>query len=41
LLIEYFREHKELPSRADGNWRITPESALAVLEQELRGPMRR
>jgi len=35
LMIEYFIEHRRLPAKPDGNWRIVPAGALKVLEQEV------
>jgi 2',3'-cyclic-nucleotide 2'-phosphodiesterase/3'-nucleotidase len=34
LIVEYFADHKTLPARADGNWRVLPPGALKVLEKE-------
>jgi 2',3'-cyclic-nucleotide 2'-phosphodiesterase/3'-nucleotidase len=34
LVIRYYIEHKELPTRPDGNWRIVPENARKTLEKE-------
>lgn len=34
LMIEYFIEHRKLPERPDGNWRVVPPAALATLERE-------
>jgi 2',3'-cyclic-nucleotide 2'-phosphodiesterase/3'-nucleotidase len=34
LVIRYYIEHKELPTKPDGNWRIVPESARKTLEKE-------
>jgi len=31
LMVAYYTERGELPSAADGNWRLIPESALQVL----------
>ncbi|MBL8231166.1 MAG: 5'-nucleotidase C-terminal domain-containing protein [Bryobacterales bacterium] len=36
LIIEYYTERKKLPAKADGNWRIIPESARKLLETESR-----
>jgi 2',3'-cyclic-nucleotide 2'-phosphodiesterase (5'-nucleotidase family) len=33
LIIDYYSEHGELPTRADGNWRVTPPEALRTLER--------
>lgn len=41
LLIDYFKTRKMLPEKPDGNWRIEPAAARAVLERELAGPVRR
>ena len=41
LLIDYFKARKTLPAQPDGNWRIEPAAARAVLEKELAGPVRR
>jgi 2',3'-cyclic-nucleotide 2'-phosphodiesterase/3'-nucleotidase len=37
LMIEYFSEHKTIPSKAAGNWKIVPPSAAQELVQEVRG----
>jgi 2',3'-cyclic-nucleotide 2'-phosphodiesterase/3'-nucleotidase len=37
LMIEYFSEHKTVPSKAVGNWKIVPPSAAAELVREVRG----
>jgi 2',3'-cyclic-nucleotide 2'-phosphodiesterase/3'-nucleotidase len=34
LVIRYYIEHKELPTKPDGNWRIVPENARKTLERE-------
>jgi len=34
LVIQYYIEHKELPSAASGNWRIVPEAARNELREE-------
>ena len=34
LVIRYYIEHKELPAKPDGNWRIVPETARKTLEKE-------
>jgi 2',3'-cyclic-nucleotide 2'-phosphodiesterase/3'-nucleotidase len=34
LVIRYYSEHKELPAKPDGNWRIVPETARKTLEKE-------
>jgi len=34
LVIRYYIEHKELPAKPVGNWRIVPETALRTLEKE-------
>lgn len=34
LMIRYYIEHKELPAKANGNWRIIPEAAQKELEKE-------
>ncbi len=34
LIIQYFIEHKQLPTQADGNWRIVPEAARKRLADE-------
>jgi 2',3'-cyclic-nucleotide 2'-phosphodiesterase/3'-nucleotidase len=35
LVIRYYIEHKELPTKPDGNWRIVPEAARKELEKEV------
>ena len=35
LIIRYYSEH-ELPTAADGNWRVVPESAHSTLMREVR-----
>ncbi len=35
LVIRYYIEHRELPSKPDNNWRIIPESARKTLEKEV------
>jgi len=37
LIVEYYIERQKLPERASGNWRIVPEAARKLLEQEVRG----
>ncbi len=37
LMIEYFRERKELPAKPDGNWRIVPPAAQKVVASEAGG----
>jgi 2',3'-cyclic-nucleotide 2'-phosphodiesterase / 3'-nucleotidase len=34
LVIQYYSEHKTLPSHPDNNWRVVPEAALRTLERE-------
>ena len=34
LVIRYYIEHKELPAKPDGNWRIVPETAWRTLTKE-------
>lgn len=34
LMVEYYTERKQLPSKADGNWRIEPEAAREVSRRE-------
>jgi len=34
LVIRYYIEHKELPVKSDGNWRIVPEAAQKTLARE-------
>lgn len=34
LVIRYYIEHKELPTKPDGNWRIVPDVARKTLEKE-------
>jgi 2',3'-cyclic-nucleotide 2'-phosphodiesterase/3'-nucleotidase len=36
LIISYYTDHKILPAKADGNWRIVPESARNRLLEEAR-----
>ncbi len=36
LIIDYFSARKRLTSRADGNWRVVPEAAQRLLDQEAR-----
>ncbi len=38
MIIEYYSEHKHLPSKPDNNWRIVPDSARKVLEAEAASP---
>lgn len=38
LIVEYYSEHKQLPTKPDGNWRIVPEAARRVLEKEAGAP---
>jgi 2',3'-cyclic-nucleotide 2'-phosphodiesterase/3'-nucleotidase len=35
LVIRYYIEHKELPAKPDGNWRIIPVAARNTLEREV------
>ncbi|MCL4401747.1 MAG: 5'-nucleotidase C-terminal domain-containing protein [Acidobacteria bacterium] len=37
LMVRYYTARKQLPGRADGNWRIVPAEALRTLESEARG----
>jgi 2',3'-cyclic-nucleotide 2'-phosphodiesterase/3'-nucleotidase len=38
LIVEYYTEHKQLPSAASGNWRIEPQAAKELCRREaLRG----
>ena len=34
LMVSYYTEHKQLPARADDNWRIVPAEARRTLERE-------
>ena len=34
MMVRYYIERKQLPSRADGNWRIVPDLARQTLEKE-------
>jgi 2',3'-cyclic-nucleotide 2'-phosphodiesterase/3'-nucleotidase len=34
MVIRYYIERKQLPAKADGNWRIVPEAARTTLIQE-------
>jgi hypothetical protein len=34
LVIRYYIEHKELPVKARGNWRIVPEAAQKTLARQ-------
>ena len=34
LIIEYYTERKQLPARADGNWRIVPDSVRELCRRE-------
>ena len=34
LIVQYFTEHKELPAKPDGNWRIVPEAARKTLRED-------
>jgi 2',3'-cyclic-nucleotide 2'-phosphodiesterase/3'-nucleotidase len=36
LMIEYYTEHKTVPAKAVGNWRIVPESAAQEVLREAR-----
>lgn len=36
MIVDYYTEHKKLPAKADGNWRVVPEGARRVLEAEAR-----
>lgn len=36
LIVEYYTQHKMLPAKADGNWRVVPEAARKRLEAEAR-----
>jgi 2',3'-cyclic-nucleotide 2'-phosphodiesterase/3'-nucleotidase len=36
LMIEYYSEHKTVPAKAAGNWKIVPESAALELLREVR-----
>ena len=37
LVIRYFRQHKDLPSEPDNNWRVVPEAAREELRREALG----
>ena len=41
LMIRHFAEKKSLPAKADGNWRVIPESAAAILAREASTESRR
>ncbi len=34
LVIQYYSEHKTLPTHPDNNWRVVPEAAVRTLERE-------
>jgi 2',3'-cyclic-nucleotide 2'-phosphodiesterase / 3'-nucleotidase len=34
LVIQYYSEHKTLPTHPENNWRVVPEAALRTLERE-------
>jgi hypothetical protein len=34
LMVRFYTERKELPSAADGNWHIIPDTALRTLEKQ-------
>jgi hypothetical protein len=34
LIIDYYSEHDDLPTRPAGNWRIVPTEAQQTLERE-------
>jgi hypothetical protein len=34
LMADYFIERKQLPDKADGNWRIVPAKAVETLATE-------
>ena len=36
LIVEYYTQHKMLPAKADGNWKVVPETARKRLEAEAR-----
>lgn len=36
LIVNYYTEHKKLPGKADGNWRVVPDAARKLLEAEAR-----
>lgn len=38
LMIEYYSEHKQLPAKSGGNWKIVPEAAAAELVRETQTP---
>lgn len=40
LIISYYTEHKILPAKADGNWRVIPQSARDRLIAEARAAAR-
>ena len=41
LMIRHFVEKKSLPAKADGNWRVIPASAAAILASEASTESRR
>jgi 2',3'-cyclic-nucleotide 2'-phosphodiesterase/3'-nucleotidase len=40
LIIRYYSEHKQLPTRPEDNWRVIPEAARATLRREALGESR-
>ena len=34
LIIDYYSEHRELPAKPVGNWRVVPNEALQTLERD-------
>jgi 2',3'-cyclic-nucleotide 2'-phosphodiesterase / 3'-nucleotidase len=36
LIVEYYTQHKLLPAKADGNWKVVPETARRRLREEAR-----
>ena len=41
MIIQFYSDHKPLPARAVGNWRVVPEGARKVLEAEAVNESRR
>ena len=41
MIVRYFTEHKRLPERADGNWRVVPEQARRALRTQAEEAARR
>ena len=40
MMIRYFTEKKSLPAKPDGNWRVIPAAAAAILSGDASAEVR-